>query len=82
MYESNKKALAYFPETETWHALILIKIPMVDPQNELTAGRAPTALDDSRVKMPVKHELSEKFEREKFDGEIFGKGEPNNLVTR
>ena len=31
--------------------------------------------------MPVKHDFSERFKREQFDGEIFAKGDFRNLVT-
>ena len=55
---------------------------MVEPQNEFTVTRAPIVPDESEVQFPVKHEFSDIFEREKFDGEKFGKGEFHNLVTR
>ena len=68
MAKAKKTALAYFPVTSTWRSLILIDIPVVDPQNEFKEARSSTALYDRYVQVPVKHDFSETFYREKFDG--------------
>ena len=70
-----------FPETATWCLLRPIDTPVVDSHNEFTGSREPTIPDDSYVQVPVKHDFSEIFEREKIDGEMFGKGEWHNLVN-
>ena len=36
---------------------------------------APTVPDGRDVQVPVKHEFSETFERDKFDGKFFVKGD-------
>ena len=36
---------------------------------------APTVPGDIDLQVPLKHDLSEIFERDKFDGKCFGKGE-------
>ena len=36
---------------------------------------------ESEVRLSVNHDLSETFERERFNGKIVRKGEFNNLVT-
>ena len=54
---------------------------MVDPQNEFAVDRSPSVTYDSEVKVPVKHEFSETFEREQLDGKTVGKGEFHNLVN-
>ena len=69
MYEANRKDLSHYTETLTCRSLRLIKTPVVEPQNEFAAARAPKVTDDSEVQVPVKHEFSEKFEREKLNGE-------------
>ena len=66
----------------TWLSLIPIKTSVVEPQNEFTVDRAPIVPDESEVQFPVKHEFSEIFEREQFDGGKVGKDEFHNLVTR
>ena len=38
--------------------------------------------DDRKVQVPVKHDLSEKFDREKFNGKTVGKCEFNDFETR
>ena len=55
---------------------------MVEPQNEFTVARAPIVPDESEVQLPVKHEFSEIFGREKFDGGKVGTSEFHNIVTR
>ena len=82
MAEANKTPLAHFMETATWRLLRPIDTPVVEPQNEFTGARAPTVPDDSDVQVPVKHDFSEAFERNKFDGKFVGKGESHNIVTR
>ena len=42
---------------------------------------APTFLDESDVKVPVKNDFSEVFERDKFNGKFVGKVQLHNLVT-
>ena len=75
MYKAKKTALAQFPETETWRFLRPIDTSVVDPQNEFTWARSKTVPDDSDVRVPVKHDFSETFERDNFDGKFVGKGE-------
>ena len=55
---------------------------MVDPQNEFTATRAPTVPYDSELQVPVKHEVGETIDRDKFYWKTVGKGKFHNLVTR
>ena len=54
---------------------------MVEPNNEFPGSRSPTVPDDSDIQVPVKHELSDIFESDKFDGGFFGNGEWHNLVN-
>ena len=44
---------------------------MVDPKNYFTGARAPTLPADRELQVPLKHDFSETFEREKFDGDFF-----------
>ena len=82
MAKSNRKDLAYFLETETWHALRPIKNSVVEPQSELSQDKASKVPFESEVQFPVNHELSEIFERDQFDGGGVGKGDFHNIVTR
>ena len=75
MEETNKTALAHFPEMAMWRLLILINTAVVDTQNEFTGYMAQKFLDDSYIQVPVKYDFSETFEREKFDGKVFVKGQ-------
>ena len=54
---------------------------MVEPYNKLVVSRATTFPYSSEVLVPVKHDFSETFEREKLDGKTVGKGELHNIVT-
>ena len=58
-----------------WSLLIPIDTDVVEPQNEFTGARSPTVPYDSGVQVPVKHNVNEKFEMEKCDGEFVGKGD-------
>ena len=62
-------------------ALRPIPTPVVEPHNEFAAARAPIFPYDSEAQVPAKHDFSDTFEREKFDGETVGKSTFNNLVT-
>ena len=66
--ESNKISLAHFTETPMWRLLRPIDTAMVDSQNEFKEAREPTVPYESDVQVPVKHDFSETFYREKFDG--------------
>ena len=74
MEETNKTALAHFLEIAMWRLLRLINTAVVDTSNEFTGYMAQKFLDDSYIKVPVKYDFSETFEREKFDGKVFVKG--------
>ena len=74
MSESKKNDLAHFPERAMWPFLRSIDTAVVDPQNKFAGARSQKFLDDSYIKVPVKHEFSETLEREKFDGKVFVKG--------
>ena len=63
-----KTSLANFPEKGTWHLLRPIPTAVVESYNEFTGDRTPTVPDNSYVQISVKHDFSETFEREKFDG--------------
>ena len=82
MEKSNKSALAHFPQAQTWLFLITINTPVLGTQNELTGTRVPIVPYESGVQVPQKHVFRETFEREKVDGDFFGKGEWDNLVNR
>ena len=73
--ESNKTALVHFPETATWRWVVMINTDVVDPQNEFSGYMSLTVPYGSDVQVPVKHEFSETFERDKFDEKFIGKGE-------
>ena len=75
MVKSNKTTFSYFTETEMWHLFRPIDIDVVEPQNEFSRSREITAPYEIDVQVPVKHDFSETFERDKFDGKCFGKGE-------
>ena len=81
MAKANKTDLVYFPEMEMWRSLRPINTPVMEPHNEFSEVREPTVTDESDVQVPVKHEFSDIFEREKLYGKSVGKGELNNLVT-
>ena len=81
MAEANKNALAYSTETSMWRLLRQTNIAVVEPQNELAGARAPTVPDESDVQVLMKHEFSETFERDKFDGKFVHKGELHNIVN-
>ena len=64
-----------------WRSLRRIETPVVEPYNKLVVSRATTFPYSSEVLVPVKHDFSETFEREKLDGKTVGKGELHNIVT-
>ena len=74
MAEANYTNLAHFMVMATWRLLRPIDTSAVYPQNEFTGAREPTFPDDSGVQVPVKHDFSEIFEREKFDGKFVDEG--------
>ena len=82
MAKSNRKDMAYFPETATWHTLRPIKNSVVEPQSELSQDKASTVPFESEVQFPVNHDFSDTFKRGGFHGETVRKGEFNNFVTR
>ena len=71
MAESEKNFLVHIPETGTCRLLRPINTAVVEPQKKFAGAWAPTVPYDSDVEVPVKHDFSETFEREKFDG-FFG----------
>ena len=75
MVEANKTTLAHFTEMAMRSLLIPINTALLEPKKNLSGNRAPTIPDDSKVQVPVKHDLREVFERDKFDGKFVGKGE-------
>ena len=81
MAEANKTPLAHFMETATWRLLRPIDTPAVEPQNEFTGDRAPSVPYYSDVQVPVKHDFSNTFERDKFDGRFLGKFELHHIVN-
>ena len=70
MVKSNKTPLAHFPETEIWLLLRPIDTAVVEHNNEFKGSRLTTVSYDSDIQVPAKHEFSETFEREKFDGDF------------
>ena len=46
-----------------------------------SGNKAPTVLDESDVQVPVKHDFSDIFERDKFDGEFVVKCEWRNIFN-
>ena len=74
MAQSKKTALDHFMGTVTWRFLRPINIAVVYPRNEFSGARSPRVPYDSEVQVLVKHDFSETFERDTFDGEFVGKG--------
>ena len=77
----NKTSLAHLTETETWRLLRRINTAVLGPKNEFTGDRAPEIPYDNYAQVPVKYDLSETCEREKFNGICFDKGELHNLIN-
>ena len=68
MAKGNKNDFAHFPETAMWRSLMPINTPVVDPHNGFAGARESTVPDESYIQVTVKHDFSETFEREKFNG--------------
>ena len=81
MAEAKKTELAHFPEMAMWSFLRPIDKPAVQTQNTFSRYKAPTDSYDIDVQVPVKHDFSETFQRDRFDGRFVGKGEWHNLVN-
>ena len=81
MARSNKTDLVHFTETTMWCFLRPIDISVIEPQNEFTGDRAPSVPYYSDVQVPVKHDFSNTFERDKFDGRFLGKFELHHIVN-
>ena len=48
---------------------------MVEPQNEFSGYGEPAVPENSGVQVILKHDCSETFETDKFNGRCFGKGD-------
>ena len=75
MTEDNKFLWSILRKRRREKILIVIDTVVVDPQNEFSGDRAPTAPDDSAVQVPVNHDFSDIFERDKFDCIFVVRGE-------
>ena len=70
MAKSNITTLAHLTEVVMWCSLGPIVAPMVKTQNKFTGVRAQTIPDESDVQVPVQHDFSVTFERNKIRQKI------------
>ena len=72
--EMNRKPLSGFLHAEKWCALKPDVSPKIEPDNDFKF-RALVVPDNAQTQIPIKHNFSQTFERDEFDGRVMNKSE-------